>query len=164
MLFKELGQLSAYSKTVSVLVIVLLFLIAFATGTFVGYHRAIFGREWDDSYYGNVSRFDRVFMPFMHGDDINSHGAIGNITSVKLPAIMVQGPNQAEQVVVVSSSTMVRMMRSPASVGDLKSGQWVVVIGSADQNGEIQATLIRIIPPPPSASSTSPQPLPAINQ
>ena len=133
---------------------VIIVLIIFATGFFVGYHRAIFSEEWNEGYYHNMSRFDKVFVPFMHGsDDINSHGAIGMVGSLKLPSFVVSGPNQAEQLVTIGSSTVVRMMRNQGSPSDLANGEWVVIIGSADQTGRINATFVRIVPPPTASSS-----------
>ena len=155
MKFKEFFQSSVYAKLIAILGILLIALVIFSAGIAVGYERASFSMGWEENDYGNMSRFDRMFEPFTHNDDnINSHGAIGNITSIQLPTFLVRGPHQAEQVVMIGSSTILRLMRSSASIGDLKSGEQVIVIGAPDQEGRIQATFVRIINMPPAASST----------
>jgi len=159
--FKEFLQSSVYTRLLFALGTLLAILLIFSAGMAVGYERASFGKDWDTNYYGNMNRFQRAMVPFEHGDDnLNSHGAIGNISSINLPTFMVNGPHQAEQIIMVGSSTIVRLMRSPATTGDLKSGQQVIVIGAPDQEGRIRATFIRIVAPPLSASTTLNMPPP----
>lgn len=152
---KEDKPRSTYKKSIYILISLIFALLIFSTGVAVGYSRAVFSQNWDQNYSKNISRFDRFFGPFMGRQDmINSHGAIGNIASLSLPTFIVHGPNQAEQVVVISTSTAVRYMRYPVSIQDLKNGQQVVVIGSADDNGRIKAALIRIVNFPAGATSS----------
>jgi hypothetical protein len=153
--FGEFLQSSTYAKLLFALGALLAILLIFSAGMAVGYQRAAFSRGWNENYYGNMSRFGRIFEPFAgDSDNLNSHGAIGNIMSVNLPRFVVRGPRQAEQVVAIGSSTVVRLMRSPGTINNLKSGERVIVIGVPDQEGQIRATFIRIIAPPLVASTT----------
>jgi len=100
-----------------------------------------------------------MMVPFMHDEDnLNSRGAVGQIFSVTLPKLIVHGTNQAEQAVMVSSSTLVRFLRSPATINDIKVGDDIVVVGYPDNAGNIIATFIRIVPSPSSSSSLPPPP------
>ena len=147
---KELFQSSGYSKIIYTLGILLSILIVFSAGVSVGQKRADFSCKWDKNYYANMSRERDMFAPFGHGEDrLNPHGAFGEIISINLPNIIVRGPNQAEQIVTIGSSTMVKNLRSDSSPKMLKVGDPIVVIGIPDGTGKIQAKLIRIAPPPP---------------
>ena len=62
---------------------------------------------------------------------------------------MIKGQNSAEQIVIISSSTTLRLMRGMATTSDIKIGDFATAIGEPNDKGEIQASFIRIIPPPP---------------
>jgi len=135
-------------KIILSLALILIALIIFSAGIFVGYHKASFGRDWDNSYRQGPGNPNSPFAPFMRNDDnMNPHGAIGQIVSIKLPLMMIKGPNTAEQIVIIGSSTTLRMMRGTASTSDIKVGDFVTAIGEPNDRGEIQASFIRIIPP-----------------
>jgi hypothetical protein len=59
--------------------------------------------------------------------------------------------------VLTNTDTQVRKFRDAAAVTDLKTDDFVVVIGSPDDSAEIVAKFIRILPPPP----TLPEPVSA---
>jgi hypothetical protein len=95
-----------------------------------------------------------LLAPFMQrGDEINPHGAVGEIVSKNLPKIMVKGPNRAEEIVNINSDTSIRKFRNVASTNDLAIGEQVIVIGEPNSVGEIDAVMIRIMPLPPSTTT-----------
>ena len=71
------------------------------------------------------------------------------IISLNLPKIVISEPNKLERVVIVSSTTLVRRFQEEAKVSDLKTGDFVVVLGNPNDVGEIEAKLLRIMPVPP---------------
>ena len=147
---KKFFETKTYSHLLLILVILLIAWIIFAAGIFIGYHKAVFLNDWDDSYRQGMMNPNSPLAPFMHNsDEVNPHGAMGEIVSVNFPVIMIKGPESAEQVVIISSTTMIRILHGMASVNDIKNGQYVVAVGEPNNKGEIQATFIRIVPPPP---------------
>ena len=140
----------------------LLALIIFQAGIFVGYRQAEFSSHWRDSYTMSFNDPRSAFAPFMRDqDDATPHGVVGEIASVSLPEIMVKGTGTAEEVVLVSTTTSIRNFRQDGVASDLKAGEQVIVIGTPNDSGQIEASFIRIVPPPPalapgfSASSTT---------
>lgn len=124
-------------------------MIIFQAGFFVGYHKASFINNWDNRYLGNSKYPRSAYSPFMmmrRGDEINPHGALGQIISINLPKLMVKGPNRAEITASINSDTSIRRMREEASSSDLTIGQNVIIIGEPSNDGEIDAKLIRILP------------------
>lgn len=130
---KEISHLSTYTKTFALIAVLILLLLSFSLGYSIGHSRYIFIRNWDKNYGSNMM------------DNINSHGAIGTVISVNLPTFVVQGNRQTEQVVVVSSSTLVRYMRQNGNATDIIPGRQVMVVGYPLDDGRIQASLIRIL-------------------
>ena len=96
-----------------------------------------------------------IFAPFGRDmDDMNPHGAIGEIISVHLPQIMVKGASGNEEIVLLSATTSIRNMRAAATPRDLRVGQQIVTVGAPDEQGQLHAIFIRIMPTPPISTST----------
>lgn len=162
---KDYFQSHTISKIIAVLAGLLLILLIFQAGVLVGYRRGQFASNWTAAYGpGMMGEPRSIFAPFMHdGDDVNPHSSIGEVVSVKLPSIMIKGANSAEQIVTVSPTTTIRYMHTNASTSDLVPGSQVLVIGEPEDNGSIDAVLIRIMPMPPrgqSGTTTLPLPTP----
>jgi len=153
---KEFFLSSAYSRLVGILGVLLVALIIFWAGTAVGYREAVFSHQWDDNYAVEFGGSHSPFLPGMDGDDssLNSHGAFGQIVAVRMPEFTVKGPAEAEKDIIVEDGTIIRYFHGQASTSELVPGETVVVIGEPDNQGRIQASLIRIVPPAPASSST----------
>jgi len=126
----------------------------FRAGVFVGFNRASFGHDWNDKYTENFGPAQRG--KFMMGDNFdnsrdmpNAHGAIGKIIKIELPTIIVMDDkDQVEKVILINDKTDIREMREKINKEDFKVDDFIVVIGSPNQQGQIEAKLIRILPAP----------------
>jgi len=155
---KRLFEGKSYARLLIGLGILLVAWVIFAAGIFVGYHKATFSRDWDDMHQNGILDDNSVLAPFMHNpDDVNPHGAMGEIISSHFPVIMIKGPQNAEQIIVISSTTMIRLFHGMASTSAIQTGQFAIVVGEPDTKGEIQASFIRIVPPPPFPATTTNQ-------
>ena len=144
-----------FTKMLVLLGVLLVAWVIFAAGIFVGYHKASFSKDWDDSYRQGMMNPNSPLAPFINNDDeVNPHGAIGEIVSVNFPEIMIKRPQNAEQIVIISSSTTIRMIHGMASTSEISAGQFAVAIGEPNNKGEIQASFIRILPPLPNGTTT----------
>lgn len=158
---KENTSNSSVSKRLLyVLAGIIIILAVFKLGIFVGFHQASFYDNRNSNYFSRgLSDPRSMFSPFMMRDEddiVNPHGAIGIIASVRLPTLLVKGPDTAEQIVIVSSTTTIRRFRDAASTTDLHAGDQVIVIGEPDQYGSVHATFIRVMPDPNNSTSTLP--------
>lgn len=151
------------SAVVTKLIVVLAGLAAalgiFWLGTIVGFRQAEFSSRWA-GHYSEV--FSGMRSPFsfgsggmMQGSDVlvTGNGAIGTVTAVSLPTLVVKNPNEAEKVVTIGAQTVIRKFRSAATSTDIHQGDFITVIGTPDDQGRIKATFIRIMPPPPSGTT-----------
>ena len=99
-------------------------------------------------------------MRGMPGVDLpEAHGAAGKIIKTELPTFVIEGTDKVEKVIRTDDDTSIRRFRESVAATDLKIGDFVIVIGTPNDAGEIEARLIRLMPPPPdSALATSSAP------
>jgi len=153
-------DLTAFTKSKSfqgVLIGIIISILAlgiFQSGVMVGEQKARFSH-----HFGN--NFERNFVdpgrrgPTSFGREIGGmkspvgHGSVGEVVSVALPTFVVAGPDNIEKTVRVSDTTLFREFRDARSSEDLTTGSFVVVLGSPNVDGEVEATLVRFLPPPP---------------
>ena len=142
-------------KIILILAIIIIALGIFQAGHEVGYRKGSFSRQWSERQYRQFSESRSPFSPFMMmGQEPNPHGALGQIITKNLPRLIVQDQNKIEEVIVVDNNTLIRKFRNNASTSDLTIGANVVVFGEPNDNGEIKARLIRIMPDLTSSSTS----------
>lgn len=154
---------------IKLLIILIVVIAIFQAGMFVGYYKANFYRNTGINYYKqfngkhgfNCDPFRKDvggFVGFMQDANITGgHGAVGKIVSINLPNIVIASPDNIEKTINISNDTLIRQFKDTIASKDLKVGEYVVVLGG-DDNGVVNAKLIRLLPPPPedTASSTLP--------
>lgn len=154
---KEFLQSPLFDKLIRALGALLIALIVFAAGVMVGYRKAEFSYHWETHY---ADMFGGSASPFAITGDTDdnvptSHGAFGQVVAVDLPTLTVKGPREAEKIIIIGPDTAIRRFRNSASTTDISVGQSVVVIGTPDDEGRIEATLIRIMPPEATGTPTT---------
>ena len=145
------------SRLIAILGVLLVALLIFWAGTAVGSREARFSRDWENNYLGQFGGPGSPFVPQGGRDDsfMSAHGAFGDIVGVRLPEIVVKGAAESEKTVIVGGATVIRRSHALATTTDLAPGETVIVIGEPDSKGDIQASLIRIVPTAP--MNTAPQ-------
>jgi hypothetical protein len=58
----------------------------------------------------------------------------------------VQDKNNIEKVILINTNTQIQEMRGNVATGDLKIDDFVVVIGTPNPQGQIEAKFIRVMP------------------
>ena len=143
---KKYFQKDPVSKIILILSIILVILVVFQAGFLVGHYKGTFVNNLNDRYYRGMGDPRSFLAPFMQrGDEINPHGAAGEIISKNLPKIIVKGQGRAEEIININSKTDIRKFRNIASTSDLTVGENIVAIGEPNDNGEIDAKIIRIM-------------------
>jgi hypothetical protein len=145
-------------RILCVIGIVLVALLIFSAGIVVGFYKASFGHAWEENYEHNFGmRPDHtIFDNFP-----NDHGAIGKIIKIELPTIIVQDKDNTEKVVLTNDDTQIQKLQASLTTSDLNLDDFVVVIGSPNNQGQIEAKFIRVMPlgmpasPPSSPTGTS---------
>jgi len=127
--------------------IVIILLLVLSAGISIGFHKASFGRAWGDNYERNFGMMQN--RPMFGKDNFpNAHGAIGKIIKIELPTVIVQDKDSTEKVILTENDTQIQRMRGNITINDLKINDFIVVIGSPNEQGQIEAKLIRVMPSP----------------
>jgi hypothetical protein len=121
----------------------------FGAGVFVGGMKARFSYRWAENYHRNFGGPENGFMFDMrmsplNGEFIQGHGVFGEIIQIKDSDIVIKSQDNAEKVVIFNKDTAITVGRRTITKSDLKVGEQVVVIGSPNDKGQIEARLIRV--------------------
>jgi hypothetical protein len=131
------------SRVLFCILVVIIVLLIFSAGIIVGFHKASFGRDWGENYERNFGM--RPDHPALDNFP-NAHGAIGKIIKTELPTIIVQDRDNTEKVVLINDDTQIQKVRNIMTTNDLKVDDFVIVIGSPNSQGQIEAKFIRVMP------------------
>ena len=120
-------------------------MLIFSAGITVGFNKASFGHAWGENYERNFGMMPNRLM--FGGDNFpNAHGAIGKIIKIELPTIIVQDRDNTEKVILIKNDTQIQKLKENITINDLKMDDFIVVIGTPNEQGQIEAKLIRIMP------------------
>jgi hypothetical protein len=133
---------------------VIVLLIVFKLGIDVGFRKASFSCNWGENYYRNFAGpIDmRTKNLISHDDFMNPHGVFGEVIKVEDTSLVVKDQNDLEKVVLIKDNTVIKKFEKDIKIKDLEVGEKVVIIGAPNSNSQIEASLIRILPPPPNGS------------
>lgn len=163
MFFKDFSRAQIFKIIIGAILALVILLLVFQMGRFVGFRQAVFSGRLGDNYFWAMEGPNRGPMGFkgprgfMTDDLPNGHGAVGQVIKINLPTIVVAGPDGLEKVVKINNDTIIRRFRDTIKNSELVVGDSIVVIGSADEASQIEAKLIRLLPPPPVGPTTTPK-------
>jgi hypothetical protein len=134
--------------------IMLVVICIFEAGVVVGYHEASFSSHWGENYGANFSDTNpsnQMGLPDMH--EPTPDGILGKIISVDSAStssttIVISSTQKPEEKILIDANTEIRSRESTLTISSLKIGTYVVVLGTPNDQGEVQANLIRIVPAP----------------
>ncbi len=142
---KNFLQLKNHSRVLYVIAGIIVALIIFQAGQFVGFKKASYSNKWGESYRETFGERGRGMMG-IGGNYSTSHGAAGKIVMLELPKIIILGQDNVEKVVVIKDNTLIRSFRDEIKPTDLKVDEYIVAIGTPNETGEVEAKLVRVIP------------------
>ncbi len=161
------------SKKIAVIIFaaagLLLLLAAFRVGVAIGERKADFSCKWSDNYSRNLKRPDgrdgrAMGMPEkiknMGGMNdrgfMGANGVSGKIIKIDNDVIIIDGIDGMERPVIVSDKTIIRRSMDSIGINDLAPDDQIVVIGSPNNAGQIEAGLIRVFPFPSNNGNVTP--------
>ncbi len=137
-------------KIIIGLAIFVVVVLIFGAGLFVGGMKARFSYRWAENYHRNFGGPQAGFFgdwrkfPTPPGDFIESRGTFGEIIKINDADFVVKGRGDVEKVVLVTGKTIIEEGRKMVKINELKIGDNVVIIGSPNEQGQIEAKLIRV--------------------
>lgn len=128
--------------------LVVLLFVALRVGVAIGYHKARFAGNFNHNFERNFMG-QRGGMKMIFSDRApGGHGAVGKVVSINLPEIVVAGPDNFEKTVVFGTTTLFRKFQEEITSSEIKEGDFVVVLGNPNEDGKVEASLLRIMPEP----------------
>ena len=121
------------------LIAFILALLAYRAGVFVGERKAMYSYRWSENYQKNFGG------PNSEGF-IDAHGISGIVLHVDQSGLVIQDKDNTEKTVIVSRETSIHQGHNDIGLNALSPSMHVVVIGEPDDEGHIQARLIRVFP------------------
>lgn len=130
--------------------ILVIALLIFQAGVFVGVRKASFSYRGADNYY-------RAFGPehggptqgMMRDGFPGANSSAGRVVSLALPTMVVADREGVEKTIRITDQTIIRRDRVEVKADALQIDDFVVVIGAPNDTAEIEAKFIRLLPPPP---------------
>lgn len=164
-MYRECFRSHKYKILLLVMGFVIIGLVGFATGLKVGLDKARFLYNWGENYERNFigpkqggfpDRFEGrqggmmgpgsgMGSGMMMGQGFrNGHGIGGDIISISDNSLVVKDEFNNENKVNVTDKTIIKLFGEDLKFSDLKQGERVVVMGKPNDNGSIDAVLIRV--------------------
>ncbi|GEM_PF-1073057 len=148
--FRDMVKHPSTHKFLKVLSVVLVAIFIFSLGMAVGFFKGQFSERWDKHYMEVLGGPRSPLSVFSDRDDRapTPHGTAGQIISSNNGQILVKGPGDIENVVIINPNTVIHQSHQQGTTTDIKTGSWVTAIGLPDESGRLVASFIRIMPPP----------------
>ncbi len=77
--------------------------------------------------------------PFIH-----NYGVFGEIVAVNGQQVVIHGQDQIERIVNIDANTKISSFRGEVNTANFKINDRIMIIGEANEQGQIDAKLIRI--------------------
>lgn len=151
---KPLKQNDAVIKVIKIIFVFIILISVFGLGVFVGETKARFAFRWFENYHKNFAGPREGFvndwqkLPFPPGDILEAHGTFGKIIKINGTDFVIEGKNEVERIIKIDENTVIRSFKNmdfSLKLSDLKVGDYAVIIGSANEEGQIEAQFIRIL-------------------
>ena len=138
--------------------IAIVLMCTFHAGVITGFQKASYGHAWGQHYsenfgIGNIDRDDVSLGGMMNNFGMmdyfpNAHGATGKVIKITLPNLIVKDDDNMERIISTDANTLIQKGRTTLQANELGLDDFIVVIGTPDDKGLIEAKLIRVIPAP----------------
>jgi hypothetical protein len=152
-------QSKAFKGIICGIAAFLILLFVLKVGIVIGTKKADFSCRWSDNYHQNFGGPPEGFWGgFGDKDFIEASGTFGQIAKIDGSTVVIKSRNDVEKIILIDNSTIIKSLKKTVKSSDLKVDDYVVVVGEPNATGQIEAKLIRIMPPPGEPSGQMPPP------
>ncbi len=148
-IFKEKSSLIVF-----IVISLVLILISFRIGVFVGQRQASFTYRWGENYHQAFGGPQEGFMQDWRGKDfVAGHGNVGQVIKNEDEILIIQDKNGTEKIIKLDQKTLIKNGPENIKQSDIEINDEIVVLGSPQDDGSVLAKLIRVfdlskMPPP----------------
>lgn len=138
-------QSKTFKWLIGILGGLIILLLIFQLGMYIGFRKAGFSYLWGDNYHRAFGGPKGGFLRDFEGRDfISGHGTAGTIAKIDGSSLIIKDRDGVEKVVSITESTSIKKGRTDIKLSDLKIDDQVVIIGSPKDDGTVEAKIIRI--------------------
>ena len=140
----KITESKAFKYFMVIVPVLIILILVFGLGVYVGYRKAKFSYSWGENYEKNFPK-KRGFLGFMPGDIMNAHGTVGSVSEINGNIIVLKDNDGTQKSILTSSSTtVISRPGTDLKLQDIKVNDAITVIGTPNNQGQIEAKLIRI--------------------
>ena len=148
---KKVFQSQGFARVLKIIAGIFVLLLIFGTGVRVGFRKANFSYRWGENYHRNFGGPRHGWFHGLDADEhefMNAHGTAGSILQVDVSGgtLVVKGKDNTERTILISAQTVIQKNRVAQQIADLKADDRIVVIGTPNAQGQIEAKFIRVFP------------------
>lgn len=135
--------------------LVVLFLIVFGFAMFqlginLGSNRGRFACNWAKNYQNNFGGPKQGFPGRPIDNFVEGHGVFGEVIKIGKADIVVTSKDGVEKIININDKTLIKAFNKDIKLDNLKIGDRLMIIGDPNDQGQIDAKLIRIFNKPTS--------------
>ncbi len=131
----------------STIAVMLIALIIFSIGMFVGFRKANFSYRLGENYSRNFGGPRMGMMDAFGGRDFTpGFGAVGMVLKIEGKTIYVKDKDTLEKIIITDDKTSIVRGREKILITDIAVDDAIVTIGTPNESGQIVAKLIRVMP------------------
>jgi hypothetical protein len=153
----KLQHLKKYAFPLSIVALIwLVFLLLFFRLAFnLGVRKGAYACKWSENYHRNFGGPSGENMMMDKDPSMPSHGVFGQVIGTATDTLIIKQNDGVETSVAVTDDTIIELLHQRVPLHEVHLYETVVVIGQPDENGRIEATFVRILPPPPNGAPTT---------
>lgn len=127
--------------------VLLILSVGFKMGLIIGAKKADFSCRWSDNYHRNFGGPNGgMMMGFKDREFIDANGTVGQIIQMTSSSLIVKGVNDVEKIILITDKTNIQRFRDTIKITDLMVNDNVIVIGEPNNDGQIEAKFVRVMP------------------
>jgi len=137
-------------------------LMVFRLGMVVGFQKANFSYQWGENYHTIFGGPSHGWFQQIDKDDyINGNGVVGTVIQANSSTLTIRGNDNTEKSVIIDDQTVIEKNHQTIKLGDIKTDEHVIIIGTPSSTGQVDAIFIRVfgkgdpLPPPPQPVQTA---------
>lgn len=144
--WKSFGESKILRNMLYSIALFVILLITFKAGEWIGSRKAFFSCRRGERDRGFSNIHSELPVNIDSQNMFMGHGAFGLVVKVATSTIVVQDGHGIQNSIVITKNTVIKRMNTVLQLTDLKANDHVVIIGSPDSEGRIEAKLIRVAP------------------
>lgn len=151
MSLKEIFKPEHFNKMLIILATAVVLVFIFTLGIFVGHEKARFSRAWGENYYLNImgpGGGPGAGMMNFSRPGFSARSGLGQIININGNSLIIKDQSNLEKTILLTDKTVIIKNNQDVKISELKIDDKIMLIGRANEQGQIEPKFIRVLPEP----------------